>query len=314
MKRLLKTTPILIVGVGLILFPSFATPRLVYFAIWSMTGVLWALGLNVFLGYCGQINFGVAGFGAIAAYTFALLVTKVGFPAIVAFIAAIAATALTTYVAGLLFVRLRHLVLGLATFAFSIAVYVAVRSGFRSITGGDDGLRIAPLMFLDKPMGDLFYYYVLLAVAFLGYFVAHAILHSRTGRAMRAIGDSEEAAVSLGVEVNRYMGLALILNAIYSAFAAIIFVQWNSWVSPEFFSFHTNVLVLVAVALGGIGNPLGAAIGGAFIFILPHLLIGFAEYHLIIYGGILALLFRFAPSGAAGAWERMVSQARSKSG
>ncbi len=311
--KLKNSIPIVIVLLFLIAFPHFASSKYTSFAIWGFIGAIWTLGLNFFFGYCGMINFGTSAFGCIAGYTFALLVTRVHIPNIAAIIVAIIATALVSYAVGaLLIVRLRHLVLGLATLAFAMSLYVAVRSGFSNWTHGEDGISIPALIFGGKKMGDFFYYYVFLIIVVLGYFIAEAILHSRTGRAMISIREDEEAARAMGVNVNRTICLAFLLNAIYSAFAATLYVQWSGWVSPEFYGLTTTVLVLLGVALGGIGSPLGALIGGVFIFILPQLLITFAKFHTLVYGTVLALLLRFAPGGIAGAWRFLANRIAKK--
>lgn len=307
----LKVVPIAAVVLLILAFPHFAPSQYVYYAIWALIGILWALGLNFFFGYCGQINFGVTAYGAIPAYAVALLKMKVGLPFPVALLLALVITAVVTYIVGLLFVRLRHLVLGLATLAFALAVYVSVSSGFVSITRGEDGLFIDPLKLFGTPLSgranDMFFFYVFLVVAALGYFVAHAVLHSRVGRAMRAIREDEEAAISMGVNVHRYIILALMLLALYSAVAATLFVQYIGMVAPAYFSLHYIVLPLVAVVVGGIGSPVGAVIGGAFIFVLPHVLVAVQEWHNLAYGVILILMLRFAPWGIVGAGQRLLS-------
>lgn len=186
---------IVIVMLVLIAFPHLAPSKYTYLAIWGLIGAVWTLGLNFFFGYCGLINFGISAFGCIAAYTMAILIKMVHIPNIAAIIIAIVFTGIVSYVVGvLLIVRLRHLVLGLATLAFAMSLYVAVRSGFSNWTHGEDGISIPALIFGGKKMGDFFYYYVFLIIVVLGYFIAEAILHSRTGRAMISIREDEEAA------------------------------------------------------------------------------------------------------------------------
>ena len=280
--------------------PVLAPGQPVHYAILALNGVLWTLGLNFFFGYCGQINFGVAGFAAVAGYGLALLAVKVKLPLGLSFLLAIVGTALVTYLASLVLLRLRELVLGLGTLAFSLMVYMTVRSGFIDLTGGEDGISLPKLVLFGSKMGDQFYYYVYLVAGALGLYVAYAVLHSRTGRAMRAIAEDEDAAIASGVDVRRYMRLALLLNGVYAGVAGAIYVQWNGWVSPEYFGLMANVLVLLALVVGGTGRPLGAVVGALLMFPLPQALIALEKYHYVIYGLILILMLRFAPHGLVG--------------
>jgi len=301
--------PVMILGLVLLLFPLFAPSRYIYFAIWGFMGIMWAVGLNIFFGYCGMINFGSSGFGCLAAYIFAILVSRAGVPQIAALILSLMVSGLIIYSVGrVLIVRLRHLVLGLATLAFSQSLYIAVSSGLKEYTGGEDGIHLPPLILFGKTMDDVFYYYFALIAASVCYVVAEAICHSRTGRAMVSIREDEDAARSMGVNINKTITLAFVLSGLYCGVAAIILVQWTGWVSPEFFSMNTDVLVLLGVVLGGIGNIRGSVVGGAFIFMLPQVIIAFAHYALVVYGTILVLLFRLAPGGLGGAFRFLVDR------
>jgi branched-chain amino acid transport system permease protein len=307
--KLKQIIPVLMLGLVLLLLPLFAPSRYIYFAIWGFMGIMWAVGLNIFFGYCGMINFGSSGFGCLGAYIFAILVSRAGVSQIAASILSLILTGLIIYAIGrVLIVRLRHLVLGLATLAFSQSLYIAVSSGLKEYTGGEDGIHLPPLILFGKTMGDFFYYYLALITAAVSYVVAEAIFHSRTGRAMVSIREDEEAARTMGVNINKTITLAFVLSGLYCSAAALILVQWTGWISPEFFTMNTDVLVLLGVVLGGIGNIRGAVIGGAFIFMLPQVIIAFAHYALVVYGTILVLLFRLAPGGIGGAFRFLVDR------
>lgn len=291
---------IALVGLLAILFPHFAPSIYIYYAIFALIGALWAMSLNFFMGYCGQINFGVAGFGCIAAYSLALMVTELGIPNLIALLLSVVVTCLVTYIVSFPLLRLRDVVLGLGTLAFSLALYTAVATGFTGITGGEDGLSLPPVILLGKTMGDMFYFYVSLFMVVLCYFISHNLIRSRTGRAMRAIAQDERAARSMGIHVPTYWRLALILNGLFAGFAGALYAQWSGWVSPAYFSLHQNILVLLALIIGGSGSALGCIFGGMIMFLIPHFLSAFEEWQTLIYGIILILLLRFAPWGIAG--------------
>ncbi len=297
-----KVALIIIVILGLLgLFPHFVPSLYMYYATFSLIGALWTLSLNFFMGYCGQINFGVGAFGFISGYSFALLVTKLGVPTLVAALLSIIIVCLVTYAVSIILVRLREVELGLGTLAFSLALHAAVSTSLKGITGGEDGISLPPLTIFGRTMGDLFYFYVCLVLVVLCCFVSYLVLDSRIGRAMKAIGQDEIAARSVGIDIPKYWRLGLILNALFGGLAAVLYVQWVKWISPEHFGLHLNILVLLALVVGGMGKPLGATIGGMFIFLLPQFLVALQEWSTLVYGLILVLVLKFLPSGIAGA-------------
>lgn len=289
-----------------LLFPMVCGGRILYLTILGLVGAILALGLNIFYGYCGQINFGAAGFFAIGGYGVALLEKYLHWPFAVNLILATILGGVITLLISFCLVRMRGHGLALGTLAFALAVYTAVSKGFVSFTGGEDGINLSHLiLFQGKKAGDLFFYYLLLAAVGGCYWVSWVLRNSRIGRAMIGIAQNETAAASVGVDNRKYIRLALVLNGVMASLAGGIFVKWAGWCAPEYFNLMCNVIILLSVVVGGAGSALGALIGGTVMYILPQLLIFLAEFNVLFYGVILAVFLLFLPQGLAGEIKRL---------
>lgn len=284
-----------------LLFPLFSGLRVMNFAIHGLIGAILTLGLNIFFGYCGQINFGVAGFFAIGGYSVALLEKYLHLPFIITLIAAVVLSGGIALLVSVFLVRLRGHSLALGTFAFSLAVYTSVAKGFKNFTGGEDGINLAPVMlFQGVRAGDTFYYYLAVGILIACCWLSWTLRESRVGRAMVEIAQNETAALSFGVNIDKYLRLALMLNGMIAGIAGAIFVKWCGWISPEYFGIMANMIVVLALVVGGIGTVAGSLVGGISMYILPLVLIRFAEISVLTYGIILSVFLLFLPRGIVG--------------
>jgi branched-chain amino acid transport system permease protein len=283
--------------VAILLFPIFSSRITLHFAMVGLTGAILALGLNIFYGYCGQINFGSAGFFAIGGYGVALLDKYIQMPYFVSLFLSIVISGIIAFLMSRPLLRLREYMLALGTLAFGMAIYEAVSKGFTSYTGGEDGINISKLKIFGTPAGDTFFFYLFLIAILLCYWVSYALRNSRTGRAMVSISQDETAATSLGVNINNYLIQAFMLSGMILTLAGGLFVKWTGWCSPEYFSLKNSILILLAVVVGGVGSAFGAIIGGLIMFILQELLVPLAIYEMLAYGIILCIFLLFMPKG-----------------
>jgi branched-chain amino acid transport system permease protein len=284
----------------ILLLPHFVSATGMHLAMVGLMGAISALGLNIFFGYCGQINFGVAGFLAIGGYGVALLERYTTIPYFISLIISVVASGLIAFFAGLALLRLREYMLALGTLAFGMAVYEAVAKGFTTVTKGEDGINLSRLGVFGIPAGDTFFYYLFLFVTVLCWWISHALRNSRAGRAMLAISQNELAATSFGVNINKYIMQAFLVSNMMIAAGGGLFVKWMSWCSPEYFSMMTTISVVLAVVAGGIGSTFGVIIGGIVMFILREVLVPLALYDMLAYGIILCLFLLFMPRGIGG--------------
>jgi len=269
-----------------------------------------SIGLHIFFGLAGQINFGCNGFYAAGGYIVALLMIKAGLHYFIALPLAVIGTGILTLIVGVAVLRLRHWVLALGTTAFGFAAFITLRTVGVGFLGGDDGLFVSRLTLLGKKMGPYFYYYFILAWTILGILGAHFLENSRTGRAMKAIREDEVAASVMGIDVDHYVRIAFLLNGLYCGLAGALYSQWNRGVSPDNFNLNIAMLVLVFVVVGGLGRLAGAIIGTVILTALPELLIPLKEYELLIYALVFFLVIRFMSEGIVGTVQNLVDRRR----
>ena len=284
----------------LLILPVFVKGNVMFLAILGMIGGIAALGTNIFFGYCGQVNFGAAGFMAIGGYCVALLERDFHTPYILGLALGIAASGLVALLSSFFLLRLRHFVLGLGTTAFGLAIYSMFAKGFTDYTRGEDGVSLNPLHLFGVQAGDKFFYYVVLICIIVCIWISHAVRNSRVGRGMVAIAENEVAATSMGVDINRYLRIALVLNGLLDGLAGGLLVKYLNFCSPEHFSLPYSILIFIGVVVGGAGSALGAAVGGIVMFTINEVLTPLALYHTLTYGVILGAILLFMPDGIVG--------------
>jgi branched-chain amino acid transport system permease protein len=302
-----KTLFLVVLALIALLLPVLVGKYYLYLAKLAGIGIILAIGTNIFFGYCGQINFGVAAFYALGAYISTLLQLKLGLNFFAAFPITLAVCLLASLIISVPLLRLRHHTLALGTVAFASVIYLILNTWI-SITGGEDGLSVPKAFFFGYKMGSKFNYYLIVVFAVLSFLSCHRLISSRIGRAMKAIREDEVAALSMGINSAHYRRLAFMINGLFAGLAGVLFAQESGWINPSSFHMWTNVVILVMVVVGGSGSNFGAALGGAIIMLLPHLLGPFQQYHVLIYGILLALIVRFAPGGIGGFVQKTISR------
>jgi branched-chain amino acid transport system permease protein len=277
------------------------------------------VGLNLLMGYAGQVSLGQAGFYALGAYSSGILSTlAVRHDALIgvsdqwwwpwlALVAGMAFTGGFAYLVGRPILRLKGNYLAMATLGMGIIVYI-LAGQFPDLTGGYDGLIGIPRLHIGGfklwPMQR--YYFLVWAIAIAAIAIALNIVNSRAGRAMRAIHSSEIAAGASGVDIERYKVQALVTSAVFASLAGGLYAHFQSAVSPNPFSFRASVELVVMAAIGGLASVWGAPFGVAFAFIIRDVLrsrlesilhVRGGEYELIIYGIVLVLIMITMPDG-----------------
>ena len=308
------------------------------------------LGLNILTGYTGQISLGHGAFMAIGGYTTAILMAgneqfggpiSGGMKDLWTLPLAGLAAGLVGLAFGLPALRLSGLYLALATFAIAVAMPSTVKR-FEEWSGGGQGINLfglpertgsnasvgadpnAPATFdflgVEITQND-WLYYTAWSIALVAFAVAWLILRGRTGRAFRAVRDSETAAVSSGVSLARYKTLAFGISAAYAGIAGGLFVLALDFVNPDYFPVTLSILLLVGIVVGGLGGLSGLLFGAIFISyiqlwaqgkdlgsLLPDRIVeetqkpGGAS---IVYGVVLILLMFVLPNGVGGLFRRI---------
>lgn len=258
------------------------------------------VGLNLLMGYAGQISLGHAAFYGIAAYTSAILTTTYRWPVLAGIAAAITVVIAVAYVIGKPMLKLKGHYLAMGTLGFGFIVFIIFNES-SALTGGPSGLSGIPKLAVGNWVvtSDRQFYYVVWATALLLLLLSQNFISSRFGRALQAIHTSEFAASVLGIDVARHKLFVFLLSAGYAAVAGVLFVHYVSFVSPTSFGPMSAVLLVSMVVLGGMASLWGSVAGAIFLTILPEVLRAVENFDILIYGGILVLCMMFLPGGLA---------------
>lgn len=268
-------------------------------------------GLNMLVGYAGQLSLGHGGFYAIGAYVSTILTVWFGLAPLPALIVAAGVTALIALILGIPLLRtLTQFHLAVATLIFDMLVNAVLIVG-GSWTGGFTGIQgqpsfsIGPIVF----SGDVSNYYLVWAIAFLGVLFAAGLSHSQAGRVLRAIQGDETGAQSLGIDVAWEKVKVFVISAIYASVAGSLLAYYTHSVTPAQFGVSTSLEFMTMVFLGGKGYVIGGVVGGSFIKLLPQITEFMKNYRLLADGVILTGVLLFMPRGITGlidsGWERL---------
>ncbi len=280
-----------LVGLGALIFPSsyfYRVGTLVWINTLSVTGIV------ILLGYAGLVSLGHAGFFAIGAYATAIL-PNYGVPSPLAMLAGVAAAGLVALIVGRPILRLSGYYLAIATLGLGMLIWM-VLSKEAWLTGGPDGMTVSgmnarnlfKLVGLSLKSAEAWYWVAGFAAA-IGAAIAVNLGNSPTGRALRAIHDSDVAARSLGVDVARAKSRAFVISAVYAAVAGGLLALANGYITPDTGGFMHSVEMVTMAVLGGASSVLGAFIGALILTALPQVLTVFAEYEHMVLGGIMVL-------------------------
>ncbi len=316
-----RQLPFLGLAVVLLLFGGVAPQQFVDIGIWALIYGFAAIGLSLLMGLAGQVSLGHAAFIAVGAYTQALLVGKAGWNPLLAAPVAVLASMLIALLVGLPLLRLRGHFLALATLGLGIIVGVFVTE--QDFTGGTSGIYGLPNLEFGGRVYDTSqeYFLLLTPVVVLGLWLASNLVHSRTGRALSAVNDSEVAAECLGVDTFALRLRVFVLSAAYAGLAGVFYTHWLTIVNPSVAHFELSVKILLMVVLGGLGTVWGAIIGAVAVQLLDDGLRGLipvlipgakGEIQLIGFGVVLVLVIILMPGGLAQLWGKIVSSVRQR--
>lgn len=298
MKNLSKDRIALGVAAAVLLALPFTTSGYVLYVVnLLMVFVVLALGMHLVIGEAGQFALSHTAFYGIGIYTAGLINTAWHPPFIVSILAGALLSAVLGYVIGLLALRMRDIYLALATFAFGEAMQW-VFLNWEKVTGGSNGMRMQPAeLFGLKLTNDLQAYPFVIALTALMLWFTVALSRSQYGSALRAVRESDVAAMAMGVNVKRMKQSAFALSAAYAGTAGGMYTLFTSFIHPESLGFQTTILVLTMVVVGGIGSVRGAVAGAIAFGLISELLRQALSVQEIIYGAILMGFMMFKPKG-----------------
>lgn len=284
----------LIVLTGMLTSNSYHLQLLTFIGI----NTLLALGLNMLMGYAGQISLGHAAFYGIGAYTTAILTVHLNWSPWLALPAAVLLTALVAFLVALPMLKLSGYYLGMGTLGFGMITYILIRQ-WTTVTGGDSGLVGIPFLALGpySLASGKTYFYLVWGVVLVSFLICERLVDSRVGRALRAIHDGEQVAAAMGIDTSRLKTGVFVLSAIFAALAGFLYAHLVSFISPNSFDFLVSIRLVTMVVVGGMASIWGSLLGASLLTILPEWLHVFSDFEMIVYGLILMTIMIFLPQG-----------------
>ena len=264
-----------------------------------------AMGLNLTLGYAGQISLAQASFMAIGAYTTALL-TLSGWHWMLAMPLGLAACFVVGLLLGCPALRVKGHFLAFVTLAFNTLVFLVLRNE-DWLTGGSYGLvgMPRPDFGLFKTMKQLHFYYFTLGITVLAALAMWGIVRSPWGRAFKALRENPIRAESLGVDTRRITLLAFAIGSVYGGLAGALITPLVQFIEPGSFGLAHSLRILLMVVVGGAGYFFGPFLGAGVVILLPEILRFTEGYYLIIYSALVIVMLVFVPTGLIGVWGRI---------
>jgi branched-chain amino acid transport system permease protein len=290
----------------IVLLPLFF-PSAYYYRVAALVFIfaLAATGLNLLMGLAGQVSLGHAGFLGVGGYAVAIGPTHLGLPSWASLIAGAALSAAVAFVVGRPILRLKGHYLAVATLGFGLLIAIVLTNESRW-TGGPDGMQVPRLILFEwRARGSETWYWISAATFVVAAALALNLIDSPTGRALKAIHDSEIAASMLGVDVPRHKLAVFVVSAIYASVAGSYLAMFNGHITPDIAGFLRSIELAAMVVLGGMGSILGSLVGAAVLVVLPQTLTVLHEYEHIVLGLILMAVMIFLRRGivpSAAAW------------
>lgn len=261
-----------IFGVLLLTFPFFANRYALTLANQIGIATIGAIGLNILVGYTGQISLGQGGFMAVGAYSAAILTINMGMPWWASTLIACVFTAVVGALFGIPSLRLKGLYLAIATLA-SQEIILWVVTHWDAVTGGVDALVVpAPMLFGINMSSDFNFYWLVWALAGLTALLTTNLFRTHFGRAFIAIRDQDIAAEVMGINLFRYKLLAFAVSSFFVGMAGALTAHYRSIVTWERFTIDVSVLYLAMIIIGGLGSVRGSFYGATFMTLLPAIL------------------------------------------
>lgn len=295
------------IAVALYFFPwLFPSSYYVHLAQGFLYTYIVVAGLNLLVGLSGQLSLGHAGFYAIGAYVTGLC-TVSGIPFLLSLLLGVLVCAGAGGLVAMLSLRAKGPYLAMVTIAFGLLIEI-VANRWVEVTGGPAGLYLPEASLFGLELGVVSYYWLIAVAALLVTVLIDNLFTSRFGRTFRAMGNSEVAAATVGVNVRNWKVLAFAISACTAGLGGALFAFQNAYFNSDTFTFDKSILFLVGVIVGGAGTRLGPLVGTIVIFLLPQWVQSLYDYHLLIFGGILLLSLIALPEGIVGGVERLLKQ------
>jgi len=296
----MRKKTLLWLGAGIIillLFPAFLPRFYVYLVSIILLYGLLATSLNFVVGYGGIFQFHHCVFYGVGAYGTALMLTKTGLPAILAFIVGPLVSAAFGLVLGIICIRLSKLYFAMLQISLGSLVWAIVYRWY-SFTGGDDGIHGIPIPEMLSSSNSAYYYTLIITLICL--FVMWRIIQSPFGSALQGIRDNPVRSEMIGVNVRRHQLLALVIAGFFAGVAGSLFVVVDNTVFPDMLFWTLSLEIFIMCLLGGWFSFLGPMLGAAVIVALRTFISTYTVYWALFLGILMMLVIFFLPNGILG--------------
>ena len=273
MKTKSKTLVLALLGLAALgLFPVLVpNPYYIHLVETILIYAILLFGLDIVVGYTGQVSLGHAGLFGVGSYTAGVLFFKLGLPFFLTVPAAIGVTAVFGAVLALPALRVTGPYLAMVTLAFGTILQILINE-MTFLTEGPIGIKVAKPILFGHKLNEVEYYYVVAVLMVLALIVVHRILKSHLGRAFEALRDSPVACDCMGVSVYLYKVYAFVISAGLAGLAGALYTYSEEYISPNTYNFELTIMFLLAVIMGGRKTRSGALIGAVIVVMLPSLL------------------------------------------
>ena len=255
------------------------------------------LGLNLLIGFAGQISLGHAGFIGIGAYATAVLPTHFNVhPLLAMALGALAASLLAAVVARPIF-KLKGHYLAMATLGLGIIINIALRNE-ASLTGGPDGMPVPAMGLLGYDITtDIQWYWIVALLLSVSVWASLNLIDSPFGRALRALHGSEVAAQVVGVNIVRYKVSIFVISAMFASLMGSVTAHYIGFVTPNIADFFHSIELVTMVVIGGMASVYGSVVGAVLLTALPQALSSLEGWETVAFGAVLMGCMIFMPRG-----------------
>ena len=285
--------------IAILLLLPFVLPNSFYLdlAIRMAINAVIVLGLNLLIGFAGQISLGHAGFLGIGTYASAVLPTHFGWHPLLAMGAGAATTGILAALVARPIFKLKGNYLAMATLGLGIIINIALRNEAQW-TGGPDGMPVPGMgLFGFELASDKHWYWVVALLLSVSVWASLNLIDSPFGRALRALHGSEVAAQVVGVDIVRYKVAIFVLSAVFASLMGSVTAHYVGFVSPNFADFFHSIELVTMVVIGGMASVYGSLVGAVLLTALPQALATFEGWETVVFGAILMLSMIFLPKG-----------------
>ena len=266
-------------------------------AIMCILNAVICIGLNMLVGYTGQISLGHGAFAGLGAYVSVILSTTYGFDPVLSIIISCIVLAILAYFISKPILKLEGHYLAMGTLAVGIIISI-VLSNEADLTGGPDGMSVGEFNILGYVFENDIQWYVISSILLVfSIWALQNVIHSPFGRILRCIRDSETAAKAIGADVPYYKTYVFVLSVVIATIAGSLYSYYSGFISPEESGFSRSIELVVMIVFGGLGRIYGAVFGAVIITALPQLLTSLHDYENMVFGAIIIFVMIFMPKG-----------------